>query len=161
MAVSYLNLKVSRTHYIKLERVLIKPKPNPKLLCDHVAMDFSFEFYRLGRMARVFPANQRLQSRVKSHDPGLLWTFNLKILWLTPKGNALDSHRIWKWSKKKEMCVDFWNKYLSWRICSLISVISALKCCISIAFNASALSKRKIKGPVSNNHNCDFFLMTS
>lgn len=45
-------------------------KPNPKLLCDHVAMDFSFEFDRLGRMARVFPANQRLQSRVKSHDPG-------------------------------------------------------------------------------------------
>ena len=63
-------------------------KPNPKLLCDHVAIDFSFEFYRLGRMARVFPANQRLQSRVKSHDPGLLWTFNLKNIVINTKGEC-------------------------------------------------------------------------
>ena len=34
--------------------------------------------------------------------------------------------------------------YLSCRICSRISVISALKCCISMAFNASAC-KQKVK----------------
>lgn len=32
--------------------------------------------------------------------------------------------------------------YLSWRICSRISVISALKCCISIALSASTGSKK-------------------
>lgn len=89
MAVSYLNLKVSRTHYIKLERVSNEcHKTKPEVVSDHVAMDFSFEFYRLGRMARVFPANQRLQSRVKSHDPGLLWTFNLKNIVINTKGEC-------------------------------------------------------------------------